>query len=1123
MARTDTQDITLWLQRIGMPQFVQTFLDNGIDFDLLPELTSQDLQETGIARLVDRKNILKEIRLLSLEKARSSLQRRVLSVFFCDMVGSTARSTEIDPEEFRNEMKLYQDAVVAAVNRHGGFVARFLGDGVLAYFGWPHADEDQASQAVRAGLDAITAVSELKNEADFPAHCRIGIATGRVVVGGQQDLDSAFGETPNLAARLQSLAEVDSIVIDSATRRAVGNRFILELLQTLPLKGFDQPLSVWTVSKERKYIDRLESRSSGQTAFVGREQELEIVCRAWDKTQGSSGEAIWLKGDPGIGKSRLVKQFCEAHLKDDVTIRRLQCSSHHTNSAFYPVIQKLEYRAGIDPVRDTDAEILEKIRLILHPSVTAKGYLAELIAALFTVVTPELGQLAKLSAQERRTKTIETIVENTLCDSQGQPTFIVLEDAHWIDPSTRLLLEYIIEKISSSPILIVVTSRQDADLELLESSQFQQIDLARLGSVEMTQIARGIDSAATLSEIEVQNIALRADGIPLFAEEIALAAIESDSRGELFELPESIEASLASRLDNLGDAKSSIQVASIIGREFKLPQLQALAATEDSILLAALGTAIASGLVREVSTLSDRAFRFTHALVQDVAYNGLLNQEKREYHRRLAMDVLDDSIRQREPELVALHLTCAGETEAAIGYWNLAAKKSAAASANAEAIAHFQHGLRLISSLPKNSQRDEREFALLVGMAVPLIVEKGYTSQELEHCISDALSIGKQIKYTPDIYSLLFSQWGYKLTVGLMQDSLQVANEFSILAEQQNNQLAIYARDRMLGATHMCLGELQKAKMELSRLIDNYAPEQHAALMSVYGVDLRVAGHCFLSEVLWLLGEIEEAKTSAAAALNEARAMQHPHSHAISLHFCSLNAFLNRDRKAVTAHIDEMMQLATEHTIGVWPTLGSAMAGWARLDSDNFDENIVALIEGVNAATDHGISMFVPFFYCRIAEEMLNAGRMKESHKFLNKADNLIQKTQETIFKGELLQLQARVAVIESDADSAIKLFNEGLAHARSQNALSVELRVATAYADFLHSQGDSKTADDMLQHVLSQFNNSTRSSDIDAGRKLLSQLRAGHSACGVLVDDTSAYAVFPVSGISAANNDSQC
>jgi class 3 adenylate cyclase/tetratricopeptide (TPR) repeat protein len=1074
-----------------MSQFVQTFSDNGINFDLLPELTSQDLLEVGVSRLVDRKNILKEIRLLSLEKARNTEERRILSVFFCDMVGSTARSTEIDPEEFRNEMKLYQDAVVAAVNRHGGFVARFLGDGVVAYFGWPHADEDQASQAVRAGLDAITTVSELKNEADFPVQCRIGIATGRVVVGGQQDLDSAFGETPNLAARLQSLADVDSIAIDSATKRAVGSRFVVELLQTLPLKGFDQPLSVWSVSKEHKYIGRLESRGGGHAGFVGREAELNALCRAWDKTQLGTGEAVWLKGDPGIGKSRLVKQFCETYLTDSVRVQHLQCSSHYTSSAFYPLIQQFGYRAGIDPERDNDAQKLEKVRLQLHPSVAAKKYSAELISALFTVAESSLEELAELSAQERRTKTIETIIDNTLSNSQGRPTVIVLEDAHWVDPSTRLLMEYIIRKIESSPILIVATSREDADLELSRSPQFQQIELPRLSGREITQITRGVDSSATLSDIEVQNITLRADGVPLFAEEIALAAIELDSIGEVFELPESVEASLTARLDNLGNAKSSIQVASIIGREFKLPQLQALATTEDSTLLAALGTAIASGLVQEVATLSDRVFRFTHALVQDVAYNSLLNQEKREYHRRLAMDVLDDNIHQLQPELVALHLTCAGESEAAIGYWKMAAKKSATASANAEAIAHFQQGLRLVSHLPKNSQRDELEFALLVGMAVPLIVEKGYTSEELERCIGDALGIGKKIAYTPDIYSLLFSQWGYKLTVGLMQDSLQVANEFSTLAEQQNNELAIYARDRMLGATHMCLGDLQKAKTELSRLIQNYVPEQHAALVSIYGVDLRIAGHCFLSEVLWLLGDVEEAKISAVAALDEARVMQHPHSHAISLHFCALNGFLNREPDAVTAYFDEMMQLAAQHTIAVWPTLGSAMAGWARMGSDASEENLAALIGGVKAATDQGVSMFVPFFYCRIAEEMLNAGRMSDAKKYLEDAESLIQRTQETIFKGELLQLKARVAALENDHDYAVLLFEEGLAHARNQNTLSVELRVACAYADYLQVQGDPKTAEEILQRVLEQFNDATHSSDIDAGRRLLLMITA--------------------------------
>ncbi len=1088
MGTTGKPDIAAWLAEIGMSQFSDVFISNGIDFDLLPELTSQDLSEVGVLRLVDRKTILKEIRLLTLEKARNSVQRRVLSVFFCDMVGSTARSTEIDPEEFRDEMKLYQDAVVASVNRHGGFVARFLGDGVLAYFGWPHADEDQASQAVRAALDTIHRVGELKG---FPAQCRIGIATGRVVVGGQQDLDSAFGETPNLAARLQSLADTDQIVIESTTKRAIGNRFLVDYLQKTQLKGFEQPVSVWSVVKERKYIDRFESRGGSGSAFVGRNEELNMMSSAWAKTQAGRGQAILLRGDPGIGKSRLVNQFCETQIPEGTEILRYQCSSHHINSAFYPVIQQFEQVTEIDATRDTEAQKLEKMKERLHPSIAQDSQAVELVATLLSITDADTSTASELNALERRKLTIEILIQNAQLRAGGNPVVFVIEDTHWIDPSSKQLLEYIIENIELAPILILITSRHANNLNLADSSILKELLLPHLSEDSIEKLTRAIDPTSLLSTADVQNIVRRADGVPLFAEEIALAAMEFGSRGEAFELPESVEASLAARLDLLGDAKLAIQVASVIGREFKLPQLQALATTEDSTVLAAMGTAIASGLVQEVRTLSDRAFRFSHALVQDVAYNGLLKQQRRGLHRRLAIDVMDESNRQREPELVALHLTCAEEFSLAIDYWRLAANKSTAASANAEAISQFQQGLRLISKLPEGEIRDETEFGLLVGMGVPLIVEKGYTSDELERCISDALHIGKRVKYTPDIYSLLFNQWGYKLTVGMIEDARHIACEFSKLAEEQNDEVAKYARYRMLGATHMCLGELDSAKRELTILVDDYVPEQHAKLKSVYGIDLRIAGRCFLSEVLWLMGDIDEAQASATQALVEARKIQHLHSHAFSLHFCALIAFLARDRELVLQHTAELMELAREHAIGAWPTVGRSMQAWARLNDKNSGDMINAIEDGVSAAQNLGVAMFMPFFYCRIAEELLHLGQLEQAAQHLQKIEDLIARTAESIFKGEFLQLKAQLRLREGDNKGAVALFEEGLSHASTMGANSVVLRVANSYANFLLKQGEPKKAQEILLPAIGAFKQTLCTSDLRRGRELLGGIQA--------------------------------
>ncbi|MCB1732983.1 MAG: hypothetical protein KDI21_21105, partial [Halieaceae bacterium] len=391
---------------------------------------------------------------------------------------------------------------------------------------------------------------------------------------------------------------------------------------------------------------------------------------------------------------------------------------------------------------------------------------------------------------------------------------------------------------------------------------------------------------------------------------------------------------------------------------------------------------------------------------------------------------------------------------------------------NAEAIAHFQQGLRLIPELPESEERDGLEFDLWVDMAMPLIVERGYTCEELQDCINSALAVSKRIKHTPRIYSLLYSQWGYQLTFGLMENSRHTAYQFSRLAEQQGDADARYASHRMLGASHMCLGELDRARQELGKLIADYEPQRHAPLASVYGVNLRVAGRCFLSEVLWLQGAPEDARQSAATALAEARAIEHLQSHAISLHFCGLVCFLLRDREAVRDYTGQMLELATQHPVGAWPTLAKAMLAWANLTADNFDACLGEIESGVQAATDLGVAMFVPFFYCRIAELLLCRSRLQECEAYLDKAADLMARTGEVVFRGELLQLRAQLKLRGNDRASAEALFREGLAHARELRARSVELRVATAFAHYLLPARRAE-ASSLLEQVLEQFDHS--------------------------------------------------
>lgn len=1085
MVERGSETVTSWLEQIGMAHFAPAFADNGIDMDLLQELHDEDLKELGVVRLADRKRIFKEIRLLSIDRARGTIQRRLLSVFFCDMVGSTARSVAVDPEQFRNEMKLYQDTVVNAVNLHAGFVARFTGDGVLAYFGWPVANEDQASQAVRAGFEAIRALARLKQQENLTIHCRIGIATGRVVVGGQQDLDSAFGMTPNLAARLQSLAETSQIVIDSATRRAIGDRFETQFLASAELKGFENPEKAWIVLREHEYLGRLESRGGSRSRFVGREPELQILREAWERTCSGSGSVILLQGDPGIGKSRLLRHFCNHCLPPDTRVMHFHCSPNHVNSAFYPVIQHFGRIAGIDQNTDSNSLKLEKLARALNPEVVRDPQALGLLAGLVSIGEFKQNSTAHLSSQERRSKTIEAMVRQALLRADGGPVVFVVEDIHWMDPSTRELLDSIIGRIQETALLILVTCRRNSTVTLVTSESTREILLSGIDRAGIASLARSMDTEGVLAATDIAHIVERVDGVPLFAEEMTLTAIEQGVDGDSFMLPESLESSLAARLDNMGDAKLMLQVASVIGRDFPFNACRALARVSESALLDAVATAISAGLLREEQARGDRVFRFTHALVQDVAYNGLLKMQRRELHRRLATTVLDETVRQRQPELIAYHLTNAGEPAMAIDYWQRAGSQAAEASANAEAIAHFQQGLRLIPELPESEQRDGLEFDLWVGMAMPLIVARGYTCDELQDCINSALAVSKRIKHTPRIYSLLYSQWGYQLTFGLMESSRHTAYQFARLAEQQGDADALYASYRMLGASHMCLGELDRARQELGKLIADYEPQRHASLASVYGVNLRVAGRCFLSEVLWLQGAPEDARQSAATALAEARAIEHLQSHAISLHFCGLVSFLLRDPEAVRDYTGQMLELATQHPVGAWPTLARAMLAWANLTADNFDACLDEIERGVGAATDLGVGMFVPFFYCRIAELLLERSRLQECEAYLDKAADLMARTGEIVFRGELLQLRAQLKLRGNERASAEALFREGLAHARELQARSVELRVATAFARYLLPARRAE-ASSLLEQVLEQFDHSVDCADLREARELL-------------------------------------
>lgn len=1030
-----------------------------------------------------------EIRTVAHAEHRDA-HRRVLSVLFCDLVGSTDLSRRVDAEDFRMAMRAYHRGARYSIERFGGFIGRLLGDGVLAYFGWPHAQEDQATQAVRAGLSLVAAVKTLRFEDGVIPHCRVGIATGRVVIGDETDPDLAFGETLNLAARLQTRAEPDQVVIDETTHRWIGRRFRTTALAPVPLKGFSTPVASCSVLEERQSVDRFDARALYRAEFAGRRAEMDRLHALWDSVLSGGGRAVTVRGGAGIGKSRLVREFTVRASLDRATVLRFQCSAHHVGSGFYPLIQSLEAATRTKP---GEAPLSAMRQRLEHLSGSADTDPAELtnLAQMLDLWPADGVEPEAPPPSERRAQAIAFLARSALRLASQRPLLVVVEDVHWIDPSSRELLEALIAQLGGARVMVIVTTRHTVG-SLATPAAVSEIMLGPVADEDTELIVRSIHGSARFSDHEISLIVSRADGIPLFAEELTSAAIEHGHVTKFDDLPETVEASLTARLDFLGHGKELAQIGSVLGREFAATALQALVGPSmpSASLEAGLRELTAAGLAVAAGAVDETSYRFSHALVQEVAYASLLRQTRQKLHERAARSALSAAVRSRQPELVAHHLTEAGLIREALEYWKSAGVRSAEKSANAEAISHFRRGLDLIERLPDDPSRDATAFSFLVALSGPLIAEHGYTSAELEQCIAQAMTLSDRIGHTQEIYSLLYARWAFLLTSGSIAESLQVALDLSGLAERQGNADACFARHRMVGASYLCSGELELAGHELDQIIDGYNREQHARLTHSYGVDLSVAALCFKSEVLWLTGWFDQAHDIAARALADARVTEHVNSIAMALHFCGLIAFLSRDPDGVRAYADQMRDLTSRQPAGAWPLLAGAMVGWSLVADGQMREGMPMLTGGVDRATEVGVSMFLPIFHCRIAEILIDRGQLAEAAEYLSAAEALTGPSGEVNYRGELLRLQGALRVRQGGATSADDWFHQAIDLARKQGARSIELRAATTYAGVLTDRGEPARGVALLAPIVDELEEGEASPDLAAARAVLADAR---------------------------------
>ena len=767
-------DIGAWLRDWGLERYADSFEAHAIDAEVLAELTEADLEKLGVL-LGHRKKLLKAIAALREPDKETAgrgeagasrappreAERRQLTVLFCDLVGSTALAGQLDPEDMGRVIRAYQGCCTGVIERWGGHVAKFMGDGVLAYFGWPQAHEDDAERAVKAGVELADGIAKLNTPAGQTLAARIGIATGLVMVGeligtGAAQEQTVVGETPNLAARLQALAAPGTVVIGQATRRLVGGLFELADLGPRRLKGFAAPLAVWRVEGEGRAEGRFEAlHGEYLTPLVGREHELGILLERWGWARDGDGQVVLLAGEPGIGKSRLTRSLIERLGEEPHTALSHYCSPHHTNSALYPVIGLLERAARLE--RDAPSEEqLARLEALLAQSSDRPDEALPLLAGLLGVPTGERYPALSLTPEVQKRRTLEALVDQLAGLAARQPVLVLYEDVHWIDPSTLELLGLAIERLRDLPVLALITFRPEFQPPWIGQAHMTTLTMSRLGRRQGADLVARVSGDKPLPAEVVEQIVARTDGVPLFVEELTKTVLESGllaDAGDRYELsgslpplaiPTTLHDSLMARLDRLGPVKEIAQIGAVIGREFSHELLAAVSTLSEDKLSEALDRLIASELLFRRGTPPEATYSFKHALVQEAAYQSLLRSTRQRLHSEVA-DALERGSLAVAPEVLARHLTEAARTDKAVAYWHLAGRRAIELSASREAAGHYDRALALLRSLPPTPERNRTQLDLHLALGAAWIPSKGYASDEVRRAYTNALQMCDQV------------------------------------------------------------------------------------------------------------------------------------------------------------------------------------------------------------------------------------------------------------------------------------------------------------------------------------------------------------------------------------------
>ena len=1102
-------DIGGWLRSLGLEKYEAAFRENEIDDTVLPNLTAEDLKDLGVGIVGHRRKLLDAIAALHSEaeakaalteapqtgdrSAKDTAERRQVTVMFSDLVGSTALAARMDPEDLREVISAYQKCVAETVRRFGGFVAKYMGDGVLVYFGYPQAHEDDAERAVRAGLELVAAVNVLKTSPLLQT--RVGVATGLVVVGdligsGEAQERGIVGETPNLAARLQSIAEPNTVVIAESTRKLLGNLFELHDLGARELKGIAEPVRSWAALRASGVESRFEALRTATTTLVGRDEEIELLIRRWAQAKAGEGSAVLISGEPGIGKSRLAEAMQEQLATEPHTRVRFFCSPYHQDSALYPAIAQLERAAGFRR-EDPAEQRLTKLEALLAQATNDISGVAPLFADLLSIPTGDRYPALALTPQKRKEKTLQALIAQSEGLALRHPVLMIFEDIHWSDPTTRELLDLLIERVPKVRLLVLITYRPEFSPAWVGRPHVTLLTLSSLPPRQRSEMIIQMTGGKALPREITNRIVERTDGVPLFIEELTKAVIESGvvtDAGDRYTaadvapslaIPASLHASLLARLDRLAPTREVAQIGATLGRSFSHELISAVADMPHRVLDDALDQLVRAELIFRRGTPPNAEYAFKHALVQDAAYSTLLRSRRQQLHGRIAA-ALESQFTEMvgaQPQLMAHHYAEAGLTDKAISYSLKAGQQMMARSAMPEAVSQLQKGLVLVTSLPVDSRQQQLELDLQVSTAQALLVTKGYAASAVAEAYGRARSLAEQLNRRDYLPLLLHGLWAFHLVRDELKLSATIAEQMEILGQEGGNTTASLIAKEEHGISCFWRGDFDTARALFERCHGLNEPA-HRAMSNAWSVqDQYNQTLIYLAAATAFLGHVAEGRARLSEALTHAKELKHPFTSAFALSVAAIFESIVGSHRAAERYAAELAAISTEHGFPFYVAWANLFQGRSLAALGQSNEGFKLITNSLPMMRATGAVLGAPLALMMLAEVNDALGQPSVALNCVAEAVQIIEANDERWLASEVFRLRGRLLKAGGDLAAAEDSYSQAVAITREQRAKLFELRAATDLARLWRDQGKRSEARDFsLRSTAGSPRASTRS-----------------------------------------------